>query len=382
MFDGRPSLSITDNHRCFPFTAAIEGPWVNVSDPSVVPDHLHSGCVPSSGTNETIEVDPAAGWVSLNFIGAVAEKQVLISIDEHPMWIYEVDGNWVEPKMYLSAAMSAGERFSAMIKLDKTPGKYTIRLPDAGSTQVISGFAELVYKGSNSTKASEPYVTYGGLNATADAGIITYTPWDLPTDIMPPYPPIAPRPGAADEEHLLIMGRLNSSELYTMNTNYLFPMNFDEDTPLLFYPNQSLPNEEGYVIRTRNGSWVDLILQVSSLETDLAAFTHVMHKHGSKMWRVGMGPGVWNYTSVPDAMAQHPEFFNTKDPGYRDTWLTAFSPIPTGGWWIVLRYQVTNPGPWLFHCHIELHAMGGMAIAILDGVDKWPEIPAEYELSY
>ncbi|KAF2475269.1 laccase [Lindgomyces ingoldianus] len=370
---------VTDK-GCFPFTDAIEGGTVNTSHPETIPASLQEGCIPSTGSNATIEVDPAAGWVSFNFIAASTQKQVLISIDEHPMWIYEVDGHWVKPKEYLSAAISAGERFSAMVKLDKPPGTYTIRLPDSGSTQVISGFANLVYKGSNSTIVPKPYVTYGGFNATIPAGIQTYTPWDLPTDIMPPFPPIAPRPGAADEEYLLVMGRLNSSIGYTVNTKYLYPMTWNADTPLLFYPDRILPEEDGYVIRTQNGSWVDLILQVSTLSNDLAAFTHVMHKHGSKTWRVGMGPGIWNYSSVTNAMAEHPEFFNMEDPGYRDTWLTTFSPVPEGGWWIVLRYQATNPGPWLFHCHIELHAMGGMAMAILDGVDEWPEVPDEYQL--
>ena len=30
------------------------------------------------------------------------------------------------------------------------------------------------------------------------------------------------------------------------------------------------------------------------------------------------------------------------------------------------------------HCHFEIHLGGGMAIAILDGVDAWPKVPSEY----
>ena len=30
------------------------------------------------------------------------------------------------------------------------------------------------------------------------------------------------------------------------------------------------------------------------------------------------------------------------------------------------------------HCHFEIHLGGGMAVAILDGVDAWPEVPPEY----
>jgi FtsP/CotA-like multicopper oxidase with cupredoxin domain len=63
------------------------------------------------------------------------------------MWLYEVDGAYVEPQQFVAAAITAGERFSALVKLDKPRGRYTIRLPDSGATQVISGFGNMVYMG-------------------------------------------------------------------------------------------------------------------------------------------------------------------------------------------------------------------------------------------
>jgi len=32
----------------------------------------------------------------------------------------------------------------------------------------------------------------------------------------------------------------------------------------------------------------------------------------------------------------------------------------------------------LFHCHMQTHLSGGMAIVMLDGFDAWPNVPAEY----
>lgn len=43
---------------------------------------------------EVIEVDPREGWASFKFIGATFMKSLVVSIDEHPMWIYEVDGHY------------------------------------------------------------------------------------------------------------------------------------------------------------------------------------------------------------------------------------------------------------------------------------------------
>ena len=326
----------------------------------------------------------ADGWVSLNFISAATVAQFVFSVDEHDFWIYEIDGNYVVPRKFIAATMSAGETFSAMMKLDKMPGIYTVRVPDSGATQVISAFAELVYKGSSSLAkpTSKPYISYGGLPLSEFAKDNSYTPFDLATDHMRPWPPrVRPKSGPVDEEHLLVIGRLNSSTNYTMNAKYMYPPDFKADHPLLFHPNSTLGTaDENLVIRTKNGSWVDLILQVSTIPGDFAAFSHFMHKHGSKTWRIGFGQGVWSYGSVAEAMRDSPQDFNLQNPGYRDTWLTQFSPVPMGGYWSVFRYQVDNPGPWLFHCHIELHQMGGMSIAILDGVDVWPEVPPEYQI--
>ena len=57
-----------------------------------------------------------------------------------------------------------------------------------------------------------------------------------------------------------------------------------------------------------------------------------------------------------------------------------FTTIPAQGnsSWLALRYQVTNPGAFLFHCHMQTHLAGGMAVAMLDGVDRWPSVPQTY----
>lgn len=378
-----PNDHVTDK-GCLPFLVPIEGsPWNYTYHPEKISPHLQEGCVPSTGQNATIEVDPADGWVSLNFVAAATTVQFVVSLDEHELWLYEMNGHYVQPRPFVAAVMSAGETFSVLVKLDKPPGTYTLRVPDSGGTLVISGFADLVYKGSEAdvpgaVSTSSPWLSYGGLPLSEEVHNRTFAPWGG-DDGMAPWPPTAPYAGTADEEYLLVMGRVQSAYNYTMRAQYLYPADFQADCPLLFNPNATVGTEDEHlVIRTRNGSWVDLILEVSTLPGDEAAFMHFMHKHGSRTWRIGQGQGRWNYSSVTEARIERPQDFNLVNPGYRDTWLTQFS--PGGGYWSVLRYQVDNPGPWFFHCHIELHVMGGMSLAILDGVDAWPEVPPEYRL--
>jgi hypothetical protein len=64
---------------------------------SKIPEGLNSGCSPSTGLYEVIEADLNAGWISLKFISASSLKALMFSIDEHLMYIYEVDGSYVEP---------------------------------------------------------------------------------------------------------------------------------------------------------------------------------------------------------------------------------------------------------------------------------------------
>lgn len=329
---------------------------------------MQDGCIPSTGEREIIEVDPAAGWVSLNFIGAATFKTTVFAVDEHKMWVYEVDGELIEPQQVDTVHLYAGERYAVLIKLDPDrPGRdYTIRVADNGLTQIISEFATLRYKGGErNPMESVGVITYGGQNAS---GIVT-----LDRQHLPPYPPNPPA-AHSDAQHVMYTHRWGSPWQYTLSGGGMYQEDWMSYEPLLYDPHSVDELDEHLVIRTKNGSWVDLVIQVGSHPDQPQEFPHIMHKHTGKTWQIGAGDGIWNYSSVDEAMAAEPSRFNLVNPNWRDTFITSFD----GPSWIVLRYQVTNPGPWLFHCHIEAHLAGGMAVAILDGIDVWPEVPPEY----
>ncbi|KAB5536176.1 multicopper oxidase-domain-containing protein [Coniochaeta sp. 2T2.1] len=354
---------------CFPFMKSTQGPYLRDGRPESIPLHLQQGCVPSEGKKEVIEVDPANEWVSLNFIGAATFKTIVFSIDEHEMWVYEVDGSYIVPQRVETVHMYAGERYAVMVKLDKAAKDYTIRVADNGLTQVISAFSTLRYKnGQHGAEDSQPFIDYGGQNATYGQPVVT-----LDREHLPPYPPNPPA-RQADAMHILQTHRWKDAWRYTITGHGMYGEDRSAYAPLLYDPHSVDALDERVVIRTKNGSWVDLVLQVGSLPGQPQEFPHMMHKHTGKTWQIGSGFGLWNYSSVAEAMEAEPDNFDLETPKWRDTFVTSFD----GMAWIVLRYQVTNPGPWLFHCHIETHLAGGMAVAILDGVDAWPEIPKEY----
>ncbi|KAJ5099639.1 Multicopper oxidase type 2 [Penicillium argentinense] len=365
-----PYLSTAINNQpltdkgCLPNIYETQGNFPP-THPEKIPPGLNSGCTPTVGLHEIIEVDPQVGWVSLKFISAASLKALMFSIDEHPMYIYEVDGAYIEPQLAESVAIFNGERYAAMIKLDKPHKDYTIRVPDTQGDQVISGFATMRYKGSENTGPSAPYLDYGGRNTSA--AVVA-----LDNRAIRPYPPVS-IPDHADQLVNLTLGRLGSSYTWTASGNALYDMMANWDDPILYDLNAKNKLAEQVTIQTKNGTWVDLILQLGSMpHTPAIQAPHVMHKHSNKAFILGVGPGFFNWASTEDAIAAHPEYFQLDNPQRRDTFVTQG---PTGPSWMIVRYQVVNPGPFLLHCHIETHMSNGMAVALLDGVDAWPQIP-------
>lgn len=289
----------------------------------------------------------------------------MFSIDEHPMYIYEVDGSYVEPLLVESAAIFNGERYAAMVKLDKAYKDYTIRVPDTQGDQIISGFATMRYQGSDNIYPSQPYINYGGQNTSASVK-------NLDLRAIKPYPPVT-IPQHADQMVNLTLGRWGSSYTWTASGSALYDVMANWDDPILYNidAKNNLPDQ--VTIQTKNGTWVDLILQLGAMpNTPAIQAPHVMHKHSNKGFILGAGPGFFHWSSTEEANAEHPEYFQLENPQMRDTFVTNG---PTGPAWMIVRYQVVNPGPFLFHCHIESHLSNGMAVALLDGIDAWPQVP-------
>ncbi|XHF99194.1 hypothetical protein AWENTII_002701 [Aspergillus wentii] len=336
---------------CYPNIYKTQGDFPN--DESKIPAGVNSGCVPADGPKEVIEVDAADGWASFKFISAASLKSLIVSIDEHPMWIYEVDGHYIEPQLVHMMSMFNGERYSAMVKLDKTPKDYTIRVPDT-----------------NDLGESKGYVDYGGQNTTADV-----IPLDLKTLWPYPHIPIAQH---ADQLINLTMGRMNSSYQWTLEGSALYDIEANYDHPILHDLSAQQYEPERLVISTKNGTWVDVLLQLGVFpHTPPIQAPHVIHKHSNKAFIIGFGVGFFNWTTVDEAIAAQPDSFELEHPQLRDTFV---SNGPTGPAWMLIRYPVVNPGPFLMHCHIETHLGNGMGVALLDGPESWPQVPPEYAI--
>ena len=347
------------------------------------------GCTPTNGSMETFYVNAADGWLNLHIVSAMSIKTPVFSIDSHPMWIYAVDGLYIEPQPADTVFLYNGERFSAMIKLDQIPGDYTIRVANSGADQIISGYAKLSYQNhtspkspngynsttTNSTVNGTAYINYAGGNTTASVVALDET-------LLLPYPASKPAP-TADATHILQLGRLGANYNWSLSGTKLYDDTSNYQTPLLFYPNStSNPNayDPSLIIRTKNNTWVDIVLQVHLNDAAPAQPAHPIHKHSNKGYLIGSGTGTFNYSTVADAMKVIPGSFNLETPSLRDSFNSPS--VLQGPAWIAFRYQVVNPGAFYLHCHIQTHLTGGMAMTIMDGVDAWPTIPEDYLNGY
>ncbi|RJE17284.1 laccase-1, partial [Aspergillus sclerotialis] len=143
----------------------------------------------------------------------------------------------------------------------------------------------------------------------------------------------------------------------------------EDQTPLLFEDPSNVESSD-LILKTNSGQWVDLVIKTQGP----LAQPHPMHKHSNKAYVLGKGIGNWTWNTVSEAAAALPAgTFNFANPPLRDGYTT--TPNEVNSTWMVLRYQVTNPGAFLFHCHVQTHVAGGMAVAMLDGVDDWPKVP-------
>lgn len=325
---------------------------------------MFNGCTPTQGNQEVITVNAVTQqYVSWDLTSTSGHLELIFSVDEHDMWVYAIDGRYVNPIRVNAINIGSSNRYSVMVPLNKPRGNYNIRMVSGASQQIMNTTATLRYSGvPQLNRPSNPWIMING--SAADSNAIF-----LDERTVVPFPPLKPAQ-TPDATYFLDIGHFNSSYLWTLG-NSSFNLELEESQPLLF--NQTaIP--DNLIVRTQNNTWIDFIMQVDSGGQP----AHPIHKHSNKYFVLGWGDGTFNYSSVAEAMQEIPDSFNLENPQYRDTFSTPLA--ATGPTWLAIRYHVVNPGAFLMHCHIQLHQSGGMALAILDGVDKWPTIPSAYQL--
>jgi FtsP/CotA-like multicopper oxidase with cupredoxin domain len=88
--------NLTDK-GCIPLTNVI----IETAEPhnlSAVPAGFNAGCNATNTPGASFAVQPNNGWASFDFISTAVLQYMVLSIDNHPMWVYAVDGRYIEPQ--------------------------------------------------------------------------------------------------------------------------------------------------------------------------------------------------------------------------------------------------------------------------------------------
>ncbi|KAG8932235.1 hypothetical protein FRC02_001440 [Tulasnella sp. 418] len=335
------------------------------SKPELVDPKIFYQCENTTTPLEVIEVNRDEKWASVGLLNIGALWDLKFSIDDHPFYIYAADGNFHMPQKVDAVVVPPGERYTAMIRLDKPDGDYAIRVAVQATPQVISGYGVLTYnKGTNTGEeipaANNPSIGYGGelLPGKTQLDPITLKSFERP-------------PQSANVTLILNLKRTSSIE-WALNHDP-FSAFMEESEPFLFYPDKMKTIDQDLVPSYPVGSVVDVVL-VSNMRNP----QHPIHKHGSHAWVIGQGKGNFTWSSVAEAQRERPELFNLVNPPYRDGFLTlsAFSEPA----FLVIRYLVTEPSATFMHCHINIHSYGGMAVVLMEDPEgiRGLQIPEYY----
>jgi len=338
---------------------------------AALPKDVVDECTSTKGPLEVILAEKRHAdeekWIALDLIGAFHLLTVAFAIDEHPMWVYAVDGDYIKPQLVNAITINNGDRYSVLIRLDKA-GDYPIRVASVANSQVIYSsavFRSSVHGAPIPERTTVGYIKKNGFPASNSTVFYSLA------EQKQFFPEVVAK--VADQTVKLFIRNIGPSFAWALNKTMLPPtvLDYGSAPVALFEP--QFNHFDNTTITTKNNTWVDLILITDTIPMP----PHPIHKHGNKMWQIGAGIGPFPWATAAEAAAAVPKSFNLVDPPKRDGFVTAQA-TPTNATWTVLRYHVTNPGAWLLHCHVQSHLLGGMAVVIQDGSDYWPVVPDEY----
>ncbi|KAJ8669742.1 hypothetical protein QAD02_001001 [Eretmocerus hayati] len=336
-----------------------------------------------------------------------------MSIDNHTLLIVSSDGKDLEPVEAKSLVTYAGERFDVIIKMNQTIDNYWIRLRG------------LIDCGPQFTKAYQVAILrYEGAPEEDPQADVAY---ELPSIDELSLQINALNKGTEDESILSVPSLKaldNDTEANTRDPDYQFYISYDfyakdnhdyhrkklygydqvklkVGTPQLNHISMKMPTfplmsqtelidsssfcnsstvtgcETNYcncphVLQVKLGSVVELVLVDEGVPYDA---NHPFHLHGHD-FRVLAMERLGKNTTVEDVKRADREGRikrNLKRAPIKDT-----VTVPDGGF-TILRFHASNPGYWLFHCHIEFHSEVGMSLVFKIGEhEDFAPVPEDF----
>ncbi|SNX87441.1 related to Laccase I precursor [Melanopsichium pennsylvanicum] len=316
-------------------------------------------------------------WLNLQIIDTATNDYYGFSIDSHKMWIVAVDGHYVEPMEVDWAQITIGSRLSVMVELNQDYDGYVfpIRLTAARPLQPIEGHGFLSYIdeidgtwspdieedfGYVMRETTDAHVLFSGF--VVDASIVKWK-----QNLSTPFDPISKVPQESSMT-LHAVASQNSLNVWQVATMPLDTARLADDRPMLFNmtDGNATSNQLTPYATIPFGTVVDLIME-NNIYSIVGGpnSPHPFHMHSRRFWVIGSGAGPFPTDTVAEAQALGYKF-NLDTPPLRDGF-----DIDSNSW-VVIRYIVDHAAANILHCHIDDHAIEGMAAVLLEGLETIP----------
>ncbi|KAI6080584.1 multicopper oxidase-domain-containing protein [Hypoxylon rubiginosum] len=282
------------------------------------------------------------------------------SIDDHDLVVVANDFVPIQPYTTKVVTLGVGQRSDVLVKATGKPTdavwmRSELDVPCLNVTAYQPNAKAIVYYTEADTNT---------LPATEGAGWESNNCANDPLSQTVPLFPKAPgKPDVTKNIDITVTTNQTGNLLFYVNNSTFYA---DYGMPLLreaFDGKTSFPDHPEYnVANMGNATSIRLIV------SNYFPVMHNMHLHGkSNFWVLAEGTGEW------DGVITNPENPQRRDgqqlgPGTPDN--------PT---FIVIQWEVDNPGVWPFHCHLVVHASAGLYMNIIERPDlitdaKIPEI--------
>lgn len=316
-------------------------------------------------------------WLNLQIIDTATNWYYGVSIDSHKMWIVAVDGHYIEPMQVDWAQITIGSRLSVMVELDPEyhGNIFPIRLTGARALQPIEGHAFLSYvdelEGTWDPEIEEDFayalrelttahVPYNGF--VVDPTVVKWQ-----QNLSKPFDPISRVPESSNMT-LHAVASQNSLNVWQLASVPLDTAHLADERPMLFNATDgdAISNQMTPYAVIPFGTVVDIIME-NNIYSIVGGpnSPHPFHMHSRRFWIIGSGAGPFPADTVAEAEGQG-ILFNYDAPPLRDGFdIDANS-------WVVIRYIADHAAANILHCHIDDHAIEGMAAVLLEGLETIP----------
>lgn len=316
-------------------------------------------------------------WLNLQVIDTATNWFYGVSVDGHSMFIVAVDGHYIEPLKVDWAQITIGSRLSIMIELDPDldGNIFPIRLTGARALQAIEGHAFLSYidgiDGSWNPGIEEDFGyamrTLSKAHVPMSGFVVDPTVVKWQQNLSVPFDPISEVPQTSNMT-LHAVASQNSLNVWQLATMPLNTAHLADERPMLFNATDgnATSNQMNPYATIPFGTVVDIIIE-NNIYSIVGGpnSPHPFHMHSRRFWIIGSGAGPFPADTVAEAQEQG-VVFNLENPPLRDGF-----DIDSNSW-VVIRYVADHAAANILHCHIDDHAIEGMAAVLLEGLERIP----------